>query len=446
MCEKKQPVLTEVVKCQAKRHPCPTCGKNGTRVRKLFRKVRSIAYKQVAWLHVHYAEYTASCSCCKSFRSCPDSVLPKAAYSTSVRQAVLDRILDDGLNVERTRSAMLRDFLLELSSGFIYDCLDWALTQLDLPEHRYFSVQSFSGILCVDELHLGNKTLLLATDPISDLIIAFAVVSANDQDHMRRFLNNLKSWGFLPRQVITDGSNLYPKVLAEIWPQATHQLCIFHILQDLNKQILDAVRRLRMTMSRRGNAGRKRKRGRPKKSQKQREKPLSNKEKAAFVFKWRYLIVKRQECLTQEEREALEKSFEYIPELKTLWKFSQELYRLWQNEQSRKVARWRWTRMKNKEEYKEVEELAKVQEWMSEEKFEKTQEFLKEPEETRQKTNNHVERMNRKMRFAEKSRYKWRRTKSIVRFILLQLGRQLDRAKAKAATACEQAPPVPPLA
>ncbi len=54
------------------------------------------------------------------------------------------------------------------------------------------------------------------------------------RDHMRRFLSNLKSWGFLPQVVSTDGSPLYPTLLAELWPQARHQLCVFHVLQDLN--------------------------------------------------------------------------------------------------------------------------------------------------------------------------------------------------------------------
>jgi hypothetical protein len=45
----------------------------------------------------------------------------KADYDARVRAAVLDRILDDGLNVQRTRAAMQRDFFLKLSEGFIYD-------------------------------------------------------------------------------------------------------------------------------------------------------------------------------------------------------------------------------------------------------------------------------------------------------------------------------------
>ena len=35
-------------------------------------------------------------------------------------------------------------------------------------------------------------TLLLATDPIADEIVGFALVTANGQDHMRRFLLGLR--------------------------------------------------------------------------------------------------------------------------------------------------------------------------------------------------------------------------------------------------------------
>src|SRR5262245_7672141 len=285
--------LIRTVHCAAKHHPCPHWGKNGVRVRRLHRRVRTLAYRQVAWLVIHYAEYKARCSCCKFFRSCPKGVQPKADYDDTVRNAVLDRLLDDGLNAERTRAAMRRDFLIDLSWGFIYDCLDWRLRQLNLPEHRLRTLEHFSGILCIDELHLGRFTLLLATDPIADRIIAFALVRVNDQAHLRRFLLMLKYWGFLPSLVISDGSNLYPTTLAGVGPDARHQLCVFHFIQDITDQVRVAVRRLRRVCERRGQAGRKCKRGRPRKGAKKRarSKGPTNKEKAAYVFKRRYLIV-----------------------------------------------------------------------------------------------------------------------------------------------------------
>src|SRR6202049_4469780 len=259
--------LVRVVRCAGKTHPCPHCGKRGRRKRPLPRRIRSLAYRQVAYLDVYYAEYEARCPCCKFFRSWPLDGPPKSDYDDLVRIAVLDRLLEDGLNVLRTTAAMRRDFLLSLSEGFIYDCLRWLGTQLDVAAHRKMVIEKFSGTLCIDELHLGRFTLLLCTDPIADLPVAFALVSRNDEPHMRRFLNNLKSWGLLPRVVISDGSNLYPKVLAELWPHARHQLCVFHILKDINDLIIKAVRHLARARQRRGNAGRKRQRGRPSKAQ-----------------------------------------------------------------------------------------------------------------------------------------------------------------------------------
>jgi Transposase len=420
-----------VVRCAPKTHPCPTCGKRGRRKRHLRRRIRSLAYRQEAFLDVRYAEYRSRCGCRKFFRSWPIDVPPRSDYDESVRSAVLDRLLDDGLNVERTRACMKRDFLLDLSSGFVYDCLDWQLARLNLGERRRRTLEYFSGTLCVDELHLGKHTLLLATDPISDEVIAFALVSVNDQAHLRRFLLMLKYWGFLPLVVISDGSNLYPSVLAEVWPGAAHQLCVFHVLQDVTDKVLDAVRRLRRACERRGKAGRKRKPGRSRKGAKKRRagRGPTNKEKAAFVFKRRYLIVKRAESLSEQERADLEVMFGYEAELGVLWRFSQEIYKVWQTEQSREVARWRWSRLRSNEAYEQVAELAEVLEWLDGEKFTKTQAFCGQPAGQRQKTNNHVERMNRRLRFDEKARYKWRKRKSIVRFILLRISHHVPKPR-----------------
>ena len=130
MCVKPKPGEKVVpVRCQPKSYPCPTCGCRGHRKRRLHRFVRSLDYGRVLWLHVFYAEYTARCDCRKTFRSWVPNCCPKADYDNLVRLAVLNRILDDALNVERTIAAMKRDFLLELSTGFIYDCLRWGLAR-----------------------------------------------------------------------------------------------------------------------------------------------------------------------------------------------------------------------------------------------------------------------------------------------------------------------------
>jgi len=415
------------VRCAPKKAPCPSCGKLGRRKRTHERDVRTIAYKEIAILRITYGEYESRCECCKSFRTHPEDVLPKAKYDNKVRDAVLAGILEDQLNVEAVRRRMERDFLLDLSTGFVYDCLHDAARQLDLAEHRQEVLERFSGILCIDELHLGKFTLLLATDPIGDFPVAFALVSANDKDHMERFLRNLQRHGLKLKVAITDGSPLYPTLLAELWPKAEHQLCVFHVMQDLNKLILDAVRRLRTKLSRQGSKGRRRKRGRPSKAQKRHraKQGQSLKEKAKFVFKHRHLIVKRRENLGEQEKKHLQTMLEYLPALRSLRKFADKLHALFAPEQSEHQAWCRWRALQGSAEFKAIPELTKALESLEAKKFTKMIAFLRGPARHRRRirTNNHVERCNRKLRYCEKVRYKWRRRRTLVRYIVLALDR-----------------------
>jgi hypothetical protein len=421
------------VRCQPKTYPCPSCGRRGHRRHKYDRFVRSLAYGQVVWLHVFYAEYTARCPCRKYFRSCPPQACPRAEYDNLVRQAVLNRVLDDGLNVQRTLAAMKRDFLLELSTGFVYDCLDWGLARLSQGRQRRATLGKFSGVLCVDELHLGECTLLLATDPISDQVVGYRLVRVNDQAHMRCFLRALAYWGFDPKVVVTDGSTLYPAVLAEVWPQARHQLCVFHVLQDVTAKVLDAVRRLRRGQARRGNSGRKRRRGRPSKAQQKRRQRRGPtlKEKAAFVFKHRYLVVKRPENLSEDDGKRLSQMLEYLPGLRTLRDFCLEVYQLFNGEQVARLARRRRTLLLRKAEYQQIPELEEALGLLGRARFDKMIAFLGSPAGQQVRTNNHVERTNRKLRFDEKVRYKFRSRRSLDRFLRLRLDR-LDRRVASA--------------
>ena len=326
------------VRCCPATYPCPTCGKPGHRKTKqsLFRTVRTIAYKQIVHLEIEYAEYRARCNCCKTFRSSPEGVDSKCHYDNRVREAVLNRLLEDRMSVQAVRAALARDFLLDLSEGFVYDCLHREVARLDMAEYREWTLQHFSGTLCVDELHLGRYTLLLATDPVNDFPVGFALVQRNDQDHMRRFLGHLRVQGLSPQVVITDGSSLYPQLLAELWPTAQHQLCVFHVLQDLNRHVLDAVKRMRRELGRRGNRGRKRRRGRPTKAQARarKRKPLSANEKAHFVFKHRYLITTRRENLNSQDKKNLTTMCQYLPGLRMLRTFVDRVHGLFEVKQS----------------------------------------------------------------------------------------------------------------
>jgi transposase-like protein len=411
------------IHCAPRKAPCPKCGKRGQRKRTITRKVRTVAYKAVAYLEITYGEYAARCQCSPTFRNTPEGVLSKAKYDNKVRDLVLERILDDGMSIERVLRSLKREFLLDLSTGFVYDVLHDFAAGLDIAAHRRKVLEHFSGTLCVDELHLGRFTLLLATDPLSDLPVAFALVAANDQDHMLRFLKNLKTWGLQPEVVVTDGSNLYPAVLEELWPDADHQLCVFHGIKDINKLILDAVRRMRTAMGRRGKAGRKKKRGRKgaKSKATAARRGMSVKAKASFVFKHRYLIVKRRENLTELEQGDLREMLEYLPGLATWRRFADRIYWLFDTPKDLHQASCRRAAIVRDSAFLSVPELVKAIEQVRDEKFPKLMAYLRNPVSRRVRTNNHVERTNRMFRLLEKVRYKWRRRKTLVRFVVLTL-------------------------
>ena len=117
--------------------------------------MRTVAYKAIAYLKVTYGEYTAQCDCCTTFRTTPEGVLPKAHYDNKVRDLVLDRIVKDGMSIERLLESLRREFLLELSSGFVYKVLRDRVGELDMSEHRRLVLEQFSGTLCVRRTALG---------------------------------------------------------------------------------------------------------------------------------------------------------------------------------------------------------------------------------------------------------------------------------------------------
>lgn len=413
--------------CAPKTFPCPRCGKLGRRKQTHTRRVRDIAYGEILILELEVGEYRARCSCCKTFRAQVEGIEPRAEYTNRVREAVIDRLLDDTMSMERLRQALQRDFHLDLSDGFLYDCLDWKVRQVDLASYRQWTLANFSGTLCIDEIHLGHRTLLVATDPLGDFPVAFALVRANDQDHMRRFLTNLQNWAFAPQVIVTDGSSLYPALLSELWPHARHQLCIFHVLKDINGHVFDALRRLRRQLAQQGR--RKRKRGRPTRAQKRARARAgkTKKEQAYFIWKHRHLIVTRLENLSGHDRKQLRCLFRYLPALRTLRQFVLKVYGLFDPDLSWHQARCRRAALVKHPEFLADPDLAQALAMLTPDKFDKMVAYLHSPAGQRVRTNNHVERTNRRLRYLEKVRYKWRRRRTIVRFIVLAVDRWHQR-------------------
>jgi len=388
-----------------------------------------LCYQKILWLEIHYGEYVAKCECCKSFHSHPAEVDLKAKYDHKVRQAVIDRILQDKLNLTAVQASIERDFLLKLSSGYIYGALDYAIRQFDGNAFRQRVLAEFSGVLCIDEIHLGKRVLLLASDPVSDNPVACALVSRNDAAHMLRFMRNLKRRGFTARTIVSDRSPLYPKTIQSVWPDAEHQLCVFHVIAEVNKLVLGSARQIRRDMKPKQL---KKGRGRPSKKQQARVRKLKEKQKhAEKLFRHRHGLVRKRSNMSTAQKTLLDELTALHPTLKTLRSFSDDLHALFLLRRSKNQAWKIWRRMRRSAKYRAVPELARALEILNKSNMQKLLVYLERPlsERTKVRTNNHVERCNRKLRYLEKVRYKWRRSKTILRHVFLQFQNWLKAKK-----------------
>lgn len=406
-----------------KYYPCPHCSQKGKRKRVIMRRVRHVAVLQRrCWIVVQVGVYKARCSCCQYFQPPIPGVPSGGRYSYEVRNTVANALLRDRLPYRLVQHRLEEDHRLTVSLGYIHDCFLWAHRQINREEYWQFVIANFSGVLCVDEVHDSGRTILFATDPLNDFTVAFQVVEKNDQEHMDTFLQQLKGRGLQVRVAITDGSPLYKDSLQSYWRDIEHQLCLFHVIKEVNKLILDGVRAVKNSLQRQGHKGRKRRPGRPSnrvQKQRQRRQGMSKQQQATFIWEHQYLIVRKQEELSDQDKDDLALMFTIAPELELFRRFNGQFYRLFEKGISQQTARCRRTRLVNNPDYQANPFLARALKKLSRDRFEKMIVFL--GWENVECTNNHVERNNRVFRMLQKTRYKRRRTHTLEKALELDL-------------------------
>ena len=413
----------EQVVITPKYHPCPQGGMKGKRKRTETRSVRHVAVLyRCCWIVAKVGVYQASWDWCLLFQAQIPGVPARGRYSYEVRNTIANALSRDRLPYSLVQLRMLEAHGLSLSLGYLHQCFLWAHEQLDMETHWTFVLANFSGVLCIDEVHDQGRTILFATDPLNNFTVFFKVVDKNDQDHMNAFLQRLSDRGLEVAVAITDGSPLYKDALQSYWRGVEHQLCIFHVIKEVNKLILVGVRAIKNRLKRQGHKGRKKRPGRPsKRAQQQREwrRGMSKKEQASFIWEHQYLIVRKEEELTAQEQADLALMLSIAPELKHFRQFNQQFYRLFERDITKQSARYRRTRMVNHAAYQANAFLSKALKKINKEKFDKMIVYL--AWENVDRTNNHVERHNRVFRMLQKTRYKRRKVHTIEKAIALDL-------------------------
>lgn len=254
-------------------------------------------------------------------------------------------------------------------------------------------------------MHEGRKRhVLFATDPLLDATIAWEVVKKCDQEAINAFLGRIRAMGFRPEVVITDGSPLYKQSLFERWADVEHQLCIFHVLAKINEDVLKAARGFRdaLPKPKRYRRGRPCKRGRPRKRDDRRK----------FVTEHLYLIVKRRDRFTEDDLADWRRMVGIDSRFETLKRFVDEVHGLFERGITKSTARRRRNRLAKDPAYTEIPQLRRAVHRLARQKFEKMIVFM--DYENLDRTNNHVERGNRSFRMLQKTRYRRRRTRTIM--------------------------------
>src|SRR4029078_1947756 len=116
------------------------------------------------------------------------------------------------------------------------------------------ALADFSGYLAIDELYDGPFCILSLVDNrrytrLACRVLDHAPTADDVRDCLREFKGELDQRGLVVLGVTTDGSSLYPEGLKELWPDAPHKLCEFHIIKEITKAVLHALAVLRKELT-----------------------------------------------------------------------------------------------------------------------------------------------------------------------------------------------------
>jgi len=141
----------------------------------------------------------------------------------------------------------------------------------------------------------------------------------------RRFQMALAGRGLTVHGITTDGSELYPQPISEVFGAVKHQVCRFHILAELNKAVFRAVAQVRKRLTAQKPKLPRGRPGTPEAKRKARQRQRLQR-KVGDLFEHRRLFVKRQ--LTPGERRTLRRISRGLPQLRALREMVEEIHRL----------------------------------------------------------------------------------------------------------------------
>jgi len=279
----------------------------------------------------------------------------------------------------------------------------------------------FSGYIAADELYDGPYCILSIVDNRTFKRVFYQVLDhdatqADVIEFFRRFQTVLTARQLTLRGLTTDGSDLYPAAIAEVFGDVPHQLCQFHVLRAINQAVLHSVAQVRKTLA---TQKPKLPRGRPPKhARKLVQQQARLEQKISDLFTHRFLFVQRR--LTPDERETLQRITRGLPHLRTLRQIMDEVYRLF-DRRCRLASAWaKLARLRQR--VQRFTQLRKALQPLFSTNLEKALTFL--DDRLLPSTSNAVERGNRRYRKMQKTIYRVRTQAQIIGRMALDLLRE----------------------
>lgn len=248
---KLQKVLFQELEDAPPSSDCPVCGKECRRSWRVVRNAVDVHDGVSGLLKINVGVYHCN-MCDRYFRYNPSFLLPGHTYTNRVINIAVASAVEDKMPVSAIPRRLERDLGVRPSESVIRNWVSMA-GERALENGQALATDEFSGVLCIDEAYSGKLSLLLAVDPRhSDKLVAFVLKegSFNSED-VSQFLKKLERAGIVPESVVTDGSPLYPGVVKEVWPKVHHQLCLFHVSQNLADKVKKTLRELRSQIPKR---------------------------------------------------------------------------------------------------------------------------------------------------------------------------------------------------
>ncbi len=289
-------------------------------------------------------------------------------------------------------------------------------------EYEPWVLARFSGYLCIDEAYDGSYCIIYAVDPKYRKRVAFKIIEGEpSKEQVLEFLQYLKDLGLKVLGITTDGSPLYPEPIRQVFPSAKHQVCIFHIIKEINELVLKAVARYRRQLP----PPAKRKRGRPSKD----EKAPEDKYKRLREGLWehRYLFVKKR--LRKKEAKILKSLCRGHPVLADLRLLVDLAYKLFDRRCKIETARKKLEKIRKSKRFRKISKLDPIIKKLCSRNLEKALEFLDDP--MLEATSNAVEGVNRRHRKMQKTIYRVRTKLTIenrIKLDMIDAKRKIERS------------------